>query len=75
MHPLEVEKPTSYQEAIDSSPNHKEWMDTMRDEMNSMARNKVWELVDFPPQRKSIENKWVFKLKYQADGLISLKHI
>jgi len=46
--PLEIEEPTSFQEAIDSS-NHKEWMKAMRDEMDSMVRNKVWELVDLPP--------------------------
>ena len=67
--PLEVEEPTSYQEAIDS-PSHKEWMDAKRDEMGSMARNKVWELVDLPPQRKSIGNKWIFKIKCRADGSI-----
>jgi len=38
--PLEVKERTSYQEAIDS-PNHKECMDAMTDEMDSMARNKV----------------------------------
>jgi len=38
--------------------------------MDSMARNKVWELVDLPPQRKSIGNKWVFKIKHRADGSI-----
>ena len=47
--PLEIEEPTSYVEAIDS-PNHKEWMDAMRDELDSMARNEVWELVDLPPK-------------------------
>ena len=67
--PLEVEEPTSFQEAIDS-PNSKEWMDAMRDEMDSMMRNRVWELVDLPPGRKSIGNKWVFKIKRRADGLI-----
>ena len=67
--PLEVEEPTSFQEAIDS-PNSKEWMDAMRDEMDSMMRNRVWELVDLPPGRKSIGNKWVFKIKRRADGMI-----
>jgi len=67
--PLELEEPTSFQEAIDS-PNHKEWMEAMRDEMDSMARNKVWELVDLPPRCKSIGNKWVFKTKRWADGMI-----
>jgi len=54
--PLEVEKPTSFQEAVDS-PNHEEWMDAIRDEMNSMVRNNIWELVDLPTQHKSIGNK------------------
>jgi len=67
--PLEIEEPTSFQEAIDS-PNHKEWMEAMRDEMDSMARNKVWELIDFPPRRKSIENKCVFKIKRRPDRTI-----
>jgi len=45
-------------------------MEAMRDEINSMTRNKVWELVDLSPQRKSIGNKWVFKIKRQADRTI-----
>jgi len=45
-------------------------MDAMKNEIDSMARNKVWELVDLPPQRKSIENKWFFKIKRRADGSI-----
>ena len=36
---LEVKDPTSYQEVI-YSLNHKEWMDALRDEMDSMARKK-----------------------------------
>jgi len=72
---IKVDEPTSFKEAVDS-PNHKEWMDVMKDEMDSMARNKVWELVDRPPQRKSIENKWVFKIKLgHMDLLTSSKLI
>jgi len=67
--PLEVDEPTFFQEAVDS-PNYKEWMDAMKDEMDSMARNKVWKLVNLPSQRKSIKNKWIFKIKRQADGSI-----
>ena len=31
--PLEVDEPTSFKEAVDS-PNHEEWMDAMKDEMD-----------------------------------------
>jgi len=37
-------------------------MDAMKDEMDLVIRNRVWELVDLPPKRKSIGNKWVFKI-------------
>jgi len=37
---LEVKDPISCQESIDS-PNYKAWMDAMRNDMNSMTRNKV----------------------------------
>jgi len=45
-------------------------MDAMRDEMDSMMRNQVRELVNLLPQLISIRNKWVFKIKCQADGMI-----
>ena len=67
--PLEIEEPTSYVEAL-GSPHHKEWMEAMRDEMDSMMRNKVWELVSLPPRCKSMGNKWAFKIKRRADGSI-----
>jgi len=60
--PLKIEELTSYVEAIDLL-NHKEWMDAMRDELDSMARNEVWELVNLPPRQKVIGNKWIFKVK------------
>jgi len=37
--PLEVEH-TSFQETVDR-PNHKKWIDDVRDEMDLMIRNKV----------------------------------
>ena len=59
----------SYREAL-SSPAKGEWMDAMKDELSSMDKNSVWELVDLPPSRKAIGNKWVLKVKRKADGSI-----
>ena len=36
LHALEIEEPTSYVEAL-GSPHHKEWMEAMRDEMDSIC--------------------------------------
>ena len=42
----------------------------MDEEMESMRTNQVWDLVDLPPGRKSIGNKWILKIKRKADGSI-----
>ncbi|OMO52435.1 reverse transcriptase [Corchorus capsularis] len=47
-----------------------EWTNAMNDEMESMKTNHVWDLVDLPPGRKTIGNKWVLKVKRKADGSI-----
>ena len=66
---VDAEEPATYEQAV-ASPDSNKWLDAMKDEMNSMSQNKVWELVDLPPGRKSIRNKWVFKVKRKADGQI-----
>jgi hypothetical protein len=63
------EEPRTVQEALSSSAND-EWMKAMDDEMESMRTNQVWDLVDLPPGRKAIGNKWVLKIKRKADGSI-----
>ena len=36
-------------------------MDAMKDELSSMDKNSVWELVDVPPGRKAIGKKMGFE--------------
>jgi len=33
----------------------------MQDEMESMRKNQVWDMVDLPHGRKTIRNKWFWK--------------
>jgi hypothetical protein len=44
----------------------KEWKQACREELDSLCRCKVFELVDPPKGRKVIKNRWVFNLK--SDG-------
>ena len=37
------------------------WFNAMKDEMNSMATNGVWDLVKLPNGVKTIGLKWVYK--------------
>ncbi|GJV54183.1 retrotransposon protein, putative, ty1-copia subclass [Tanacetum coccineum] len=35
-----------------------------------MKDNKVWELVDLPPDRKTVGHKWLFKKETDMDGAV-----
>ena len=66
---LDLDEPASYEEALASLASQ-EWIVATRDEMDSMAKNQVWELVNLSPGHKTIGNKWVLKTKCKADGSI-----
>jgi hypothetical protein len=46
------------------------WYDAMKEEMNSIKSNEVWDLVELPNGAKSIGCKWVFKTKKDSLGNI-----
>ena len=63
-------EPKTYREAI-NSPEADHWRKAMDDEINSLQTMKTWRVVPRPKDRKTIESKWVYKLKYNADGEIA----
>ena len=46
------------------------WVEAMQREIVALQSNETWELVDPPPDASIIGCKWVFKLKYKADGTL-----
>ncbi|GKG04795.1 putative retrotransposon ty1-copia subclass protein, partial [Tanacetum coccineum] len=42
----------------------------MNVEMQSMKDNEVWDLVDLPPNGKTVGSKWLFKKKTNMDGVV-----
>nr|GEZ98821.1 hypothetical protein [Tanacetum cinerariifolium] len=42
----------------------------MNVEMQSMKDNKVWDLVDLPPNSKTVGSKWLFKKTIDMDGAV-----
>ncbi|XP_074267204.1 uncharacterized protein LOC141590514 [Silene latifolia] len=46
------------------------WVDAMQKEIKALEENKTWEIVDLPTGHKPIGSKWIFKIKYKADGTI-----
>ena len=46
------------------------WKASMNEEMKSLQKNETWELVDRPPGKKPVGCRWVYIVKYKADGTI-----
>ncbi|GAU39523.1 hypothetical protein TSUD_222930 [Trifolium subterraneum] len=46
------------------------WKKAMNDELEALTKTGTWTLVDLPPLAKPIGSKWVYKIKYRADGTI-----
>lgn len=53
------EEPRTYKDAIVCSESNF-WKHAMKEELDSMRKNGVWELVDPPNNRKAIGSKWIF---------------
>ncbi|RVW95943.1 Retrovirus-related Pol polyprotein from transposon TNT 1-94 [Vitis vinifera] len=58
--------PNNVQEAL-TDPR---WKTTMNEEMKSLQKNETWELVECPPGKKPVGCRWIYTVKYQADGSI-----
>jgi len=43
----------------------------MKDELNSLKKNSTWSLIELPPSRKTILNRWIYRVKRDAEGKIS----
>nr|GEZ60227.1 hypothetical protein [Tanacetum cinerariifolium] len=46
------------------------WLNAINVEMESMKDNEVWDLVDLPPNDKTVGSKWLFKKKTDMDGAV-----
>lgn len=46
----------------------KQWQDVMMDELESIKKNDVRELIALPDGRKAIGCKWVIRNKFKANG-------
>lgn len=60
-------EPTSYEEAS-SSPQAEKWKAAMQEEIDLLATHGTWRLEKLPHDRRTIRNKWLFKIKRDAEG-------
>ena len=48
------------------------WREAMSNEIKALEVNHTWSLQPLPPGKKAIGCKWVYKVKYKADGTVEL---
>ena len=58
---------------VQSHKDKQSWLNVMHEEMNSLNKNKTYDLVELPKGKKVLRNKWVFKLKKDGDKLVKYK--
>ena len=66
-----TEEPINYRDASTGSESVK-WIQAMNTEMQSMFDNQVWELVELPPNCKTVGCKWIYKIKFDMDGNVHI---
>jgi len=47
------------------------WRQAMQAEYDALMTNYTWSLTTFPPERSTIDCKWVFRVKENSDGTIN----
>lgn len=61
-----IGEPRTYEQAV----LHDCWKEAMKKEIEALEENHTWILTDLPEGKAPIGCKWVFKIKYNADGSI-----
>ena len=59
-------EPKTYAEAS----QHGCWLKAMQAELQALQTNNTWTLTDLPANKKAIGCRWVYKIKYHADGSV-----
>jgi len=57
----------SFSQAVNCD-NSRKWLNTMKEELKSMERNDVWNLVELLEGCKRVYCKWLFKTKCEFHG-------
>ncbi|CAM8966871.1 unnamed protein product [Rhodiola kirilowii] len=61
-----VKEPSSYTQASKDT----QWVEAMNREIKALEGNNTWLLTDLPKDKTVVDCKWIYKIKYLADGSI-----
>ena len=65
----DVEDPLTIEEVLSALDSLK-WKEAIKEELYSVIKNDVRELVELPIYKKAIGSKWILKRKFKCDGSI-----
>ena len=60
----QIQIPNSVQEALKMS----QWKAATLEELRELEKNGKWTLIDLLPGKRTVGCKWIFSIKYKADG-------
>lgn len=67
---MSIDGPTTLEDALDSDQDN-EWLSAMQYELDSLVKNKVFEVTKLPKDKKPLQTGWVLKTKRNPDGTIN----
>jgi len=62
-----MEEPISFKVAN----GQKDWRKAIENEVQSILKNKTWDVIDRPNDKNPITAKWIFKAKKNAKGTVN----
>lgn len=66
-----IHKPKSYKEAINDPIHRWQWREAIEKELQNLENYQTWVYNKLLLGRKVIGSKWIFKVKYNSDGLVA----
>lgn len=70
LHSVETNLHPDLPGSIEDALAHPGWKQAMQDELDSIHRNRTWDIVHLPRDRKPIATKWIYRVKTHADGSV-----
>ncbi|CAM8937311.1 unnamed protein product [Rhodiola kirilowii] len=61
-----IKEPTSFTQAAKDS----QWLEAMQKEISALEVNDTWVITDLPQGKTIVDCKWVYKVKFLADGSV-----
>ncbi|RVW17578.1 Retrovirus-related Pol polyprotein from transposon RE1 [Vitis vinifera] len=63
---IRIQLPKNIQEAFEIP----EWKEAVMEEIRALEKNETWEVMNLPRGKKPVGCKWIFTVKYKADGTV-----